>query len=544
MAPDKSSQTEPESLPPKPVSPGANALRWLQRLMPAFATAALAAVLLFAMYFTDLDWQWVTFLGGVLFAALLALVSRASKAEWSIARRTAQLGQARSRLEQETLSRKRAETAFETTEEKLRLVADAIPEMLLYVNAEQQVEFHNRAFREWIGLRAGQIQDHKLNEVFGAGTYGDVQAYVIQALGGQRITFERDRTMANGIPCRLSIAYLPHRNKRGDVLGFLSIVVDITQRGQASAGTTGPDETPETEPEAITASEEPVSMNPSLVIAKARGQALYLNSINQQLTRWSDPEARLRQAFERNEFRLFSQKIVPVDGKARGSFHEIFIRLQEEEDAMASPGAFIPLVEHLNMTADLDQWVIRNVIDWHRDARKNTPHWHEALYGINLFPATISDPRFGAFLQGELARGEIPPEVLCFEIQEAEAIERPAAVKRLVSELTRLGCRVALGSFGGGMVSFDTLNHFPVQFLKIDASIMWDIEANPVNLAKIKAIGRVSKAIGVRTVAQFVESIELLPKLGELGIDYAQGYGISHPHPIDEIQSGPALAAA
>jgi len=501
-------------------------LRWLRRFMPVVATMALVAALLFAMYFTELDWQWVTFLGGVLFAALLALVGRASRAEWSIARRTAQLSQVRDRLAHEISSRTRAQIAYQAAEEKMRLMGDAMPEMLIYVNAEQWVEFHNQAFRVWIGLRDVQIEGHKMSEVFGQGTYGDVQARVMKALGGERITFERSQKMADGTPCRLHIAYLPHRTKQGEVLGFLGVLADITQRAQAGT---------ETSAKPTATAEESQTVNPSLVISQTGGQTLYLKSITQQLTGWSDPAARLRQAFERNEFLLYSQNIVSVDGTPRENFYEIFIRLQEEEDAMAPPGAFIPVAEHLNMTTDLDHWVIRNVVNWHRDTRRDTVHWHDALYGINLFPATISNPQFGAFLQRELARGEIPPQVLCFEIPEEEAIERPAAVTRLVTELNRLGCRVALGGFGGGKVSFDTLNHLAVHFLKIDGSIIRDIEANPVNLAKITAIGRVSKAIGVRTVAQFVESIELLPRLHELGIDYAQGYGISRPQPIDEL---------
>ncbi len=523
-------QTEIE-VPPERSPHGRSVPRWLRRFMPVVATMALAAALLFAMYFTQLDWQWVTFLGGVLFAALLALVGRASKAEWSVARSTAQLSQIRNRLAEEISSRKGAQIAYQTAEEKMRLTADAIPGMLIYVNAGQRVEFHNQAFRDWIGLRDVQIDGHKMSEVFGQGTYGDIQERVIKALGGERITFERTQTMADGTPCRLHLAYLPHRARHGGVIGFLGVLTDITPRAQAGA---------EADAKPAETAAERKSLTPSLVVAEAGGQTLYLNSMTQQLAGWSDPAARLRQAFERNEFRLYSQNIVSVDGVARENFYEIFIRLQEEEDTLAPPGAFIPVAEHLNMTTDLDYWVVRNVINWHRDARKDSMHWHDTLYSINLFPATISNRQFGAFLQGELARGEIPPQVLCFEIPEEEAIERPAAVTRLVTELNRLGCRVALGGFGGGKVSFDTLNHLPVHFLKLDGSIIRDIEANPVNLAKIKAIARVSKAIGVHTVAQFVENIELLPKLHELGIDYAQGYGISRPQPIDELLPEPA----
>jgi EAL domain-containing protein (putative c-di-GMP-specific phosphodiesterase class I) len=108
---------------------------------------------------------------------------------------------------------------------------------------------------------------------------------------------------------------------------------------------------------------------------------------------------------------------------------------------------------------------------------------------------------------------------------------------RLVAELRQMGCRIALGDFGRRKVSFDMLNHLPVHFLKIDGSVMQNIDADPVNLAKIQAIGRVSEAIHVNTIAQFVDSLALLPKLHELGIDYAQGYGISRPLPIDDLMA-------
>ena len=502
--------------------------RVVRTLIPAFAVVIIGALLFITIYFTLLDWQWVAFLSGILFSALLALASRASKAEWIIARRTAQLNQLRDRLVQETAARKRSEEACRISEEKMRLFSDAMPAMLVYIDAAQHYVFHNRAYRDWIGLRNIQIDGQLMSDVLSPGIYAEIQDKVVKVLSGKPVSYERTQNMASGAVYRLQVTYLPHLNEAGTVIGFFGILNDITERVHLKASAAIPN--------ADIAAGRDLGGRP-LVETDTSGQALYFSSMTEQLTGWSNPEDRLRQALDGDEFRLYYQKIATV---AKGAtpprpYYEILIRLQEEEDNIIPPGAFIPIAEHFNMTAQLDHWVVRNVIAWHHRHRRNTAHWQSSMYCINLFASSISDPGFGAYVQKMLAADEVPPQVLCFEINEAEALEQFAAVARLTADLRRIGCRIALGGFGGDKVSFDMLKNLSVNFLKIDGSLIRDIENNPVNLAKIKAISRVSKVIDVRTIAQFVESDEMLKKLAEFGIDYAQGFGISRPQPIDQL---------
>jgi len=496
-------------------------------IAPALFTVLLGAFLLAAIYFTLFDWQWVAFLSGILFAALLALASRTSRTEWLIARRNAQLNQLRQRWAQEAAAHKIAENAYRATEEKMRLLSDALPTMLIYVDANQRFRFHNRTYREWCGLREAQINGQSLRDVFGNGLYEEVQDKVLKVLAGEQVSDERVQTTANGATHRLQTTYLPHFDGSGKVIGFFGLIADVTERPMAAAATPAP--------EADIAAERDIGGR-ALVVTDASGQALYLKSMTEQLTGWDNPEERLRQALDGDEFRLYSQKIVTVaDPAAFLPYYEILIRLQEEEDNLTPPGAFIPVAEHYNMTTQLDYWVVRNVIDWHCRYRRATPYWQSSMYSINLFASTISDAGFGAFVQKQLAANEMPPQVLCFEVAEEEAINRLAATARFIADLRRIGCRVALGGFGGRKVSFDTLKNLPVHFLKIDGSVIRDIENNPVNLAKVKAINRVSKVMGVQTIAQFVESGEVLKKLAEFSIDYAQGFGIGRPQPIEKL---------
>lgn len=491
---------------------------------PALMTAVLGVLLLATIYFTLFEWQWIAFLAGVLFAAVAALASRVSHAEWRIARRNLQITRFKELHAQEMAARRRAEDASRASDEKMRLFSDAMPNMLVYVDAGRRFRFHNRAYREWLGLRDAQLDGQLISDVLDAETYAQIQENISKALSGEQVSYERTQTMASGAVYRLKVTYLPHFNEHGQVVGFFGLLNDITERADLPIRRTPP---------APAAATVPNPAGRPLVVTDTSGQTLYLNSMNEQLTGWSDPEARLRRALEQDEFRLFCQPIIAVaSGGQPLPYYEILIRLQEEEDNLTPPGAFIPVAEQFNMTTELDYWVVRNVIGWHRRHRRNPPDWQNSMYCINLFASTINDGSFSEFVRKHLADGDVPPQVLCFEVNESEAVERMAAATRFIADLRRIGCRIALGGFGGGKVSFDALKQLPVHYLKIDGNLVRDIECNPVNLAKIKAISRVSKALGVRTIAQFVENDDVLNKLTEFGIDYAQGFGIAKPRPL------------
>jgi EAL domain-containing protein (putative c-di-GMP-specific phosphodiesterase class I) len=264
------------------------------------------------------------------------------------------------------------------------------------------------------------------------------------------------------------------------------------------------------------------------------GKPLYLHSITDQLTGWDDPETRLRRAISEDEFRLFCQQIVDV--KKSGDpcpYYEILIRLQEEESHLTPPGAFIPVAEHFNLTTDIDRWVVRNVVDWHHRHRRDTPLWQGPLYSLNLFASTIADAAYCNYVRKLLRVSEVPPQILGFEIGEEDVVNQMDAAVRFANDLRQAGYRVALGGFRGGRSSFDVLKKVPVDFLKLDGAMMYDIRNNAINRARVEAVCRVCSVIGIKTVAQFVEDASTLQLLAEFGVDYAQGFGLSKPQSID-----------
>jgi diguanylate cyclase (GGDEF)-like protein/PAS domain S-box-containing protein len=246
---------------------------------------------------------------------------------------------------------------------------------------------------------------------------------------------------------------------------------------------------------------------------------------------------RLNQALEQNLFRLYYQAIVPVNPNEHHQEHyEVLVRLEDDVDGTVSPIAFIPAAERYHLMHLIDRWVIRTLFatqgQKYRDNWKSCQQRQRYLYSINLSGATINDDDFINFVREQFHIYQIPPEVICFEITETIAITNLAKAAHLIKELRAFGCHFALDDFGSGVSSFGYLKTLPVDYLKIDGNFVKDIVNNPTDLALTEAVNRVGHAMGLKTIAEFVENDEILAKLKELGVDYAQGYGISKPLPL------------
>jgi EAL domain-containing protein (putative c-di-GMP-specific phosphodiesterase class I) len=122
---------------------------------------------------------------------------------------------------------------------------------------------------------------------------------------------------------------------------------------------------------------------------------------------------------------------------------------------------------------------------------------------------------------------------VCFEITETAAIANLDHAIRFINELRQLGCLFALDDFGSGLSSFSYLRNLPVNYLKIDGSFVRGLDTDPVNAAMVSAIVQMGKVMNIETIAEFVENDAILQLLKEIGVDYAQGYGIARPGPLD-----------
>jgi EAL domain-containing protein (putative c-di-GMP-specific phosphodiesterase class I) len=184
------------------------------------------------------------------------------------------------------------------------------------------------------------------------------------------------------------------------------------------------------------------------------------------------------------------------------------------------------------MMPDIDRFVVRNAIAARVAAGLPAGAAPHPVLCINLARASIEDKTFAEFVARTLQENKISGENLCFEIADADAIGCLSQTSRLAYELKPLGCRFSLDGFGRMGVGFDHIKALPLDFLKIDGSIILQILRVPEALAKVRAIQRVCKVIGIRTVAEMVESSQCLEKLRAVEVDFVQGFGIGKPRPF------------
>ncbi|HEY5993847.1 MAG TPA: EAL domain-containing protein [Gallionellaceae bacterium] len=442
-------------------------------------------------------------------AAILAEATRVSRAELQLLRRTAQLSALKEKLDRETQVRKISEESSAEAKPRLRLMDDVIPTMIAYVDAEGRCRYHNRAFRNWLHLRAEQIDGHHITAILGARVYQGIASYVRQTLDGHVVKYERTQTMPNGAVFKLAVEHFPHFDDAGKAVGFYMVSDDITEPGDVAA--------------------HPSAHN------GAASQEMFVESFSEHVTGREDARVEIVSAIEQNKFRLFSQLILPLSA-SRGSAncHEILVRLAEEEEGMMPPGAFFPLAEKLGMMSKLDRWVVQHVAE-RIASEKQERGWQEgAVLFINVADATINDHSFPDYLEVILLEHGIPGALLCFEITDAKLAREGGKTAEFARRVRQQGCRVALSGFGRDKVGFDLIHGFQVDYLKIDGSVILHILNDPVQLAKVVAINNVAKKIGVKTIAEFVENNSIKAKLDEVGIDYAQGFGIAPPRPLFE----------
>ena len=254
--------------------------------------------------------------------------------------------------------------------------------------------------------------------------------------------------------------------------------------------------------------------------------------------------SRLSHAFEHGELVLFQQYIRPLKEAVSSPHFEILVRMRGEAGELLPPMAFIPAAERYNLLTAIDRLVVvelLKVLAARQRTRSGQIAPEAGQYSVNLSGASINDSSFADFLRAQLVRYPVAPSLLCFEITETTAISNLTKAAELMHELKSLGCRFALDDFGIGMSSFAYLKYLPVDFLKIDGTFVKDMASDEMDFAIVEAINRIAHILGMQTVAEIVEDQVTLDRLRMLGVDYAQGYHIGRPEPL-EGQGAPRAA--
>ena len=241
--------------------------------------------------------------------------------------------------------------------------------------------------------------------------------------------------------------------------------------------------------------------------------------------------ADIRDAISEDRFTLFAQKIMAT-GEMQIPRFELLLRMIGRDGGIVLPAHFIPAAERFELMADVDRWVLKRVLQYHAEQLRTIP---DLQLCINLSGNSLNDPKFLPFFLDALKHSVLPPTALTLEITETSLINNVSTAGAIIEQLRSAGCKIALDDFGIGLSSFSYLRNFKVDFIKIDGSFVRDITHSAVDFAIIKAINNIPHEIHSQTVAEFVEDDSIMEMVRGLGVDFAQGYGLGRPEPIEEI---------
>jgi len=249
----------------------------------------------------------------------------------------------------------------------------------------------------------------------------------------------------------------------------------------------------------------------------------------------------LMHALKNEKFILYAQVIQAVDSNQYSRIHyEMLIRMLGNDNEIILPQHFIPIAERYHLMPQIDRWVIENTLLILENINKASDK--SISFSINLSGVSMSDEHLLPFIREHLLMRNINPKDICFEVTETAAISDIENAKKLISELKSLGCEFALDDFGSGFSSFDYLKNLKMDYLKIDGTFVRNIIHDRIDAAMVSSIHDIGKVLGMKTIAEFVENEEILKVIGDLGIDFVQGYGVGKPMPINKLYADLGIA--
>ncbi|MET1083535.1 MAG: EAL domain-containing protein [Burkholderiales bacterium] len=239
---------------------------------------------------------------------------------------------------------------------------------------------------------------------------------------------------------------------------------------------------------------------------------------------------RIQQALADERFRLYYQPIVPIaPSMLKEQRGEILLRMLDEEGHIVPPGAFLPAAERYGLMLAIDRWVVGKTLE---ALSASTPREGDVMFSINVSAQSLGAADFLDFVIEQIEQTGVSPRTLCFEITETSAVSELAHVLHFIEILKARGCRFALDDFGTGVSSFSYLKTLPVDYLKIDGGFIRNLVTDEIDRAMVEAVHRIGHIMGLRTIAEWVQSEAILETLREIGVDYGQGYASGEPRPF------------
>ncbi|WP_411342496.1 putative bifunctional diguanylate cyclase/phosphodiesterase [Paenibacillus sp. WLX1005] len=235
----------------------------------------------------------------------------------------------------------------------------------------------------------------------------------------------------------------------------------------------------------------------------------------------------LETALENEEFSLVYQPQVDSEtGNMIGA--EALLRWHSAELGFVSPQDFIPIAEQSGMIRLIGEWVMQEAAEqavrW-----MNEGYFTDMQMSVNVSASQLTDPYFAHKVETVLKQTGLPPQMLCLEFTESAAIREDEQIMALCNEIVKMGVTLAVDDFGTGYSSMRTVTSFPFHFIKIDRSLVYDIDRNPRNEAVVRSVLELAEQLGMKVLAEGVETQQHVHQLLQLGCHYIQGYYYSRP---------------
>lgn len=240
--------------------------------------------------------------------------------------------------------------------------------------------------------------------------------------------------------------------------------------------------------------------------------------------------SRIHAALEQNQFVLYMQPFKSLQANVE-EHCELLIRMRSDEGILYQPGSFLPAAERYRLMPLIDRWVVGEALA--AIARKGENF--NTVCAINLSGQSLSQDDFLDYVITQIKQHRVDTKRLCFEITETTVITNLDKARQFMQALRKIGCRFSLDDFGSGLSSFAYLKNFEVDFLKIDGMFVKGIVNNKIDRAMVESINRVGHVMGLHTIAEFAENEDIIQVLKEIGVDYAQGYGVAMPELFEPV---------
>ena len=230
---------------------------------------------------------------------------------------------------------------------------------------------------------------------------------------------------------------------------------------------------------------------------------------------------KLWDAINEDRVKPFFQGILNVNtGKVEK--YESLMRIYENDGKILSPFAFLGISHKTGLYFKLSENMIKNSFKFFHDK--------SVEFSINISPKDINDENIKKTIIKRV-KNFPNPQLIIFEIIESEGIDNFDEITDFLESVKKMGCKIALDDFGSGYSNFERISKLPLDYIKIDGSLIKTVDTNKNHEILVQMIVKISKKMGVKTVAEFVHSESVYKKIKELGIDFAQGYYISEPLP-------------